>query len=85
MKTFGTFSYKTQNYMTAFNRRSFVSRIGAFSAAGLLSTLTQPAWSRNLEKAIQQAGNIPPDQLASDEDFWYYIQQSLPHLLLLSI
>jgi selenocysteine lyase/cysteine desulfurase len=62
--------------MTAFNRRSFVSRIGAFSAAGLLSTLTQPAWSRNLEKALQQAGNVPPDQLASDEDFWYYIQQS---------
>ena len=62
--------------MAAFNRRSFVSRVGAFSAAGLLSSLTQPAWSRNLNKALHHAGNIPPDQLASDEDFWYYIQQS---------
>lgn len=62
--------------MAAFNRRSFVSRIGTFSAAGLLSSLTQPAWSRNLEKALDQAANIPPDQLASDEDFWHYIQQS---------
>jgi selenocysteine lyase/cysteine desulfurase len=62
--------------MTAFNRRSFVSRIGAFSATGLLASLTQPAWSRNLQKALDQAANIPPDQLATDEDFWHYIQQS---------
>lgn len=62
--------------MAAFNRRSFVSRIGTFSAAGLLSSLTQPAWSRNLDKALRQAADIPPDQLASDEDFWRYIQQS---------
>jgi selenocysteine lyase/cysteine desulfurase len=62
--------------MSAHNRRSFVSRIGAFSAAGLFASLSQPAWSRNLGKALQQAANIPPDQLASDEDFWYYIQQS---------
>jgi selenocysteine lyase/cysteine desulfurase len=62
--------------MTAVNRRSFVSRIGAFSATGLLSSLTQPAWSRNLEKAMDYAAGIAPDQLASDEDFWHYIQQS---------
>lgn len=62
--------------MPAYNRRSFVSRIGSFSAAGLLTALTTPAWSRNLDKALQQAGDIPPDQLASDEDFWHYIQQS---------
>lgn len=62
--------------MKAHNRRSFVGRIGAFSAAGLLTSLTLPAWSRNLQKALDQAENIPPDQLASDEDFWHYIQQS---------
>jgi selenocysteine lyase/cysteine desulfurase len=62
--------------MTSVNRRSFVSRIGAFSAAGLLASLTQPAWSRKLDKALHQAADIPPDQLASDEEFWYFIQQS---------
>ncbi|WP_315816846.1 hypothetical protein [Paraflavitalea speifideaquila] len=42
----------------------------------MLSVLTQPAWSRELNHAFQQAANIPPDQLAGEEDFWYYVQQS---------
>lgn len=46
------------------------------SAAAFASSLFQPAWSRNLEKAVQKAQNMPPDKLATDEDFWYYIQQS---------
>jgi len=29
-----------------------------------------------LEKALRQAEQISPDTLATDEDFWYYIQQS---------
>ncbi len=62
--------------MTAFNRRSFINKASAFSASALLASITQPAWSRNLHKALQTATDIPPDQLASDEDFWYYIQQS---------
>jgi selenocysteine lyase/cysteine desulfurase len=62
--------------MTAFNRRSFISKAGAFSATALLASIIQPAWSRNLQKALHGATGIPPDQLASDEDFWYYIQQS---------
>lgn len=62
--------------MTAFNRRSFINKAGVFSATGLLAAITQPAWSRNLDKALQAAAGIPPDALASDEDFWHYIQQS---------
>jgi selenocysteine lyase/cysteine desulfurase len=62
--------------MTAFNRRSFIGKAGAFSATALFASLTQPAWSRNLHKALLDATDVPPDQLASDEDFWYYIQQS---------
>lgn len=62
--------------MTAFNRRSFINKAGAFSASALLASITQPAWSRNLHKALHTAMDTPPDQLASDEDFWYYIQQS---------
>lgn len=46
------------------------------SAGTLLSSITEPAWSRNLHKALSATTNKTPEQLASDEDFWYYIQQS---------
>lgn len=62
--------------MSTFNRRSFLQTLKAFSAGTLLSSFTEPAWSRNLQTALETAGSKPPDQLASDEDFWYYIQQS---------
>ncbi|MEO6315520.1 MAG: aminotransferase class V-fold PLP-dependent enzyme [Chitinophagaceae bacterium] len=62
--------------MSAFNRRSFISKASAFSATALFSSLIQPAWSRNLHKALQTAADTAPDQLASDEDFWYFVQQS---------
>lgn len=59
--------------MTASNRRSFLQKVGAFSATAFL---TQPSWSRNLEKAIQDAEGINPSELATEEEFWYYIQQA---------
>src|SRR5258708_7119967 len=62
--------------MTAFDRRRFINRLGTFSAASALASLTLPAWSRNLQKALHKAANTPPGKLASDEDFWYFIQQS---------
>lgn len=58
------------------SRRSFINKAGVFSATALFSALTQPAWSRNLEKALRNAEGISPDGLASEEDFWYYIQQA---------
>lgn len=58
------------------NRRRFLRRAGIFSATALYSSLFQPAWSRNLDRALRQAASIPPDELAGDEDFWYFIQQS---------
>ena len=59
-----------------FNRRHFLQRAGLFSATAFLSSIVKPAWSKNLERAIRNAENISPDDLATDEDFWYYIQQS---------
>jgi selenocysteine lyase/cysteine desulfurase len=59
-----------------FNRRQFLQKTGIASAGALTSSILQPVWSRNLEKAIQKAEWLSPDQLASDEEFWYYIQQS---------
>ena len=58
------------------NRRRFLQKAGIFSATAFLSSLTQSAWSRNLESALQNAEGISPADLASEEDFWYYIQQS---------
>lgn len=64
------------SHMSTFNRRSFLHTLKAFSAGTLLSSFTRPAWSRNLQQALENASAKGPDQLASDEDFWYYIQQS---------
>jgi selenocysteine lyase/cysteine desulfurase len=62
--------------MTAFNRRSFLGTLGTFSATTFLTGLTRPAWSRNLDRALLQVEHRAPDELAGDEDFWYYVQQS---------
>jgi selenocysteine lyase/cysteine desulfurase len=62
--------------MTAFNRRSFLHKASVASATAFLSSLTNPSWSRNLDKAIRQSQFVDPNELATDEDFWYYIQQS---------
>ena len=58
------------------NRRSFLNKIGLLSASALAANLFQPAWSRNLNNALKDAALVPPTALASDEDFWYFIQQS---------
>src|SRR5688500_2130573 len=66
------------------NRRSFLQKAGILSSAAFLGSLTKSAWSRNLDRAIKEAENIPPGELASDEEFWYYIQQSFtvsPYLI----
>lgn len=62
--------------MSAFNRRSFLSKSGKFSLATLCAALSEPVWSRNLQKALAQHQDVPAGVLSGDEDFWYYVQQS---------
>lgn len=62
--------------MAAYNRRTFLDALGAISATTFLSTLAQPAWSRNLTKALAKADRRPAHELTEDEDFWYFVQQS---------
>ncbi|MBS1577840.1 MAG: aminotransferase class V-fold PLP-dependent enzyme [Bacteroidetes bacterium] len=62
--------------MSSPSRRNFLQKAGAFSVATLLSSIAKPAWSRNLESALRNAEGISATDLASEEDFWYYIQQS---------
>jgi selenocysteine lyase/cysteine desulfurase len=61
--------------MSFFNRRSFVLKAAAASA-GLLTAIAEPAWSRQLAKALQQASLRSPEALADEEDFWYSVQQA---------
>jgi selenocysteine lyase/cysteine desulfurase len=58
------------------SRRKFLQKAGAFSTAAVLSALTKPAWARNLDKALKNAAQVSATELAGEEDFWYYIQQS---------
>ena len=58
------------------SRRRFLQRAGVFSATAFLTSMTKPAWSRNLDQALSQSAGISTEELATDEDFWYYIQQS---------
>jgi selenocysteine lyase/cysteine desulfurase len=58
------------------NRRSFLQKMGLLSASAITANMLQPAWSRNLQDAVNNAASIPPSQLASDEEFWHYVQQS---------
>lgn len=58
------------------NRRSFLNKAGLLSAAALAANIFQPAWSRNLNAALKDAANTAPGELASDDEFWYYVQQA---------
>ncbi|MFN8251954.1 MAG: aminotransferase class V-fold PLP-dependent enzyme [Ferruginibacter sp.] len=58
------------------NRRSFLHKAGALSASILAGSVLQPAWSRNLHAAIENAAGVPPSILAGDDEFWYYVQQA---------
>jgi selenocysteine lyase/cysteine desulfurase len=58
------------------NRRSFLNKAGLLSASIITSGLFQPAWSRNLKSALKNAEGVHPAELATDDEFWYYVQQS---------
>ena len=58
------------------NRRLFLQKAGAFSATAILSSLCKPAWAKNLDAALRNAEGISAADLASEEDFWYFIQDS---------
>ena len=59
--------------MTRFNRRNFLTALGTFSTASLLR---QEGWCRDLHKALAGAKHRTATELATDEDFWYFVQQS---------
>ena len=58
------------------NRRNFIQRAGALTATAFFSSFTQPSWAKNLETALHNAKGLSADALATEEDFWYYMQHS---------
>jgi hypothetical protein len=52
--------------------------MGLLSASALAANLLQPAWSRDLQSALKNIESVSPSDLASDEDFWYYVQSLIP-------
>lgn len=58
------------------SRRSFINKAGLLTASALTANLLQQAWGRDLQLALKNAEAVPPSQLATDEEFWYYVQQS---------
>ncbi len=66
------------------NRRKFLQRASTLATTAFLSSLAKPSWANDLEGALRDAEGIPADDLANEEDFWYYIQQSFtvsPYLI----
>lgn len=58
------------------NRRGFLQKAGALATTAFFSSLVKPAWAKGLQRALHDAEGIEADSLATDEEFWYYIQQS---------
>ena len=53
-----------------------MKRAGLASATAFLTGLTKPSWSRNLQAALHDTQSLSPAELATEEDFWYYMQQA---------
>jgi len=62
--------------MNTTNRRRFLKKAGKFSAFSILTSITKPVWAANLEAALRNAEGMSAEDLAGEEEFWYYIQQS---------
>ena len=62
--------------MSSYNRRNFLNKLGIFSATAFTTSITQPSWSHDLNRALLAVKEKTPQQLAGDEEFWHYVQQS---------
>ncbi|WP_290792582.1 aminotransferase class V-fold PLP-dependent enzyme [Flavihumibacter sp. UBA7668] len=58
------------------NRRSFLQTLSTAGFGALLAGTALPAWSRQLERSLADYSSFDADKLASEEDFWYSIQQA---------
>lgn len=57
-------------------RRGFLRKLGTLTGAGFLVSVSQQSRAARLDRVLQEVAHLSADELAADEDFWYYIQQS---------
>ncbi len=58
------------------NRRNFLKNTAAATGALALSNLFADASASRLQDAVNKISALPPGQVAGDEDFWFWVQQS---------
>lgn len=58
------------------SRGEFLRKAGLLSATNIFGLFAAKSWANNLESAFTRVEHLSAEQLATDEDFWYYIQQS---------
>ena len=49
------------------NRRSFIHKMGLLSASAITANMLQPAWSRNLQDALNNAASVSYTHLRAHE------------------
>ncbi|GAB2664034.1 aminotransferase class V-fold PLP-dependent enzyme [Flavihumibacter cheonanensis] len=62
--------------MLAASRRNFLQQLSKLGLSSLFISASVPAWSRQLEESLSKFRSVDAERLASEEDFWYSIQQA---------
>lgn len=62
--------------MLAPSRRNFLQQLSKLGLGSLFIGASVPAWSRQLEETLSKFRSMDAERLASEEDFWYSIQQA---------
>ncbi|UPT65739.1 MAG: aminotransferase class V-fold PLP-dependent enzyme [Sphingobacteriales bacterium JAD_PAG50586_3] len=60
----------------ATNRRNFVRTVGALAASLPFTSLMNPSYGNAFDNKLAEVEGLDALQLASDEDFWYYVRNS---------
>ncbi len=58
------------------NRRSFMKKVGLTAGVFSISSFINNSFGIELKEAFKRVETLAPSELASDEDFWYWVQQS---------
>lgn len=61
---------------TDFNRRQFLTAAGKNLGLMALASSSVAALCKNVEAAVKRVAHFSPDKVASDEDFWFEVQQA---------
>lgn len=59
-----------------FNRRNFVQKLAGVAGATAFAPFYSSCKGQSFLRAVEEFENVPPTDIATDEDFWRYIQQA---------